>query len=73
MMSSSMDQIFSKVADRIYVVGMNRSHIAVQMHNYGYTLVKGKARIQFGVPKTMNQVSHATYPVVCGNIFNTNT
>lgn len=29
------------------------------------TLVKGKARIQFGVPKTMNQVSHATYPVVC--------
>lgn len=27
------------------------------------TLVKGKARIQFGVPKTMNQVSHGTYPV----------
>ena len=41
-MSSSMDQIFSKMVDRIYVVGMNRSHIVVQMHNYGYTLVKGK-------------------------------
>ena len=38
-----MDQIFSKMVDRIYVVGTNRSHIAVQMHNYGYTLVKGKA------------------------------
>ncbi|XP_050443152.1 ubiquitin-conjugating enzyme E2 Q2 isoform X1 [Adelges cooleyi] len=27
------------------------------------TLVKGKARIQFGVPKSMNQVSHATNPI----------
>lgn len=33
------------------------------------TLVKGKARIQFGVPKTMNQVSHATFQVVCWNQF----
>ena len=42
MMSSSMDQIFLKTVDHIYVVGINRSHIAVQMYNYGYTLVKGK-------------------------------
>ena len=42
MMSSSMDRIFSKTVDHIYVVGINRSHIAVQMYNYGYILVKGK-------------------------------
>ena len=42
MMSSSMDRIFSKTVDHIYVVGINRSHIAGQMYNYGYTLVKGK-------------------------------
>ena len=39
---SNIDQIFSRVADRICVVGVNRSHVAVQMHNYGYTLIKGK-------------------------------
>ena len=42
MMSSSMDQIFSETVDHIDVVGINHSHIAVQMYNYGYTLVKGK-------------------------------
>lgn len=42
MMSSSMDRIFSKTVDHIYVVGINRSHITVQMYNYGYTLVKGR-------------------------------
>lgn len=39
---SNIDQIFSRVADRIFVVGVNRSHVAAQMHNYGYTLIKGK-------------------------------
>ena len=42
MMSSSMNRIFSKTVDHIYVVGMNRSHIAIQMANYGYIAVKGK-------------------------------
>lgn len=33
------------------------------------TLVKGKARIQFGVPKSINQVSYATCPVLYSNIY----